>query len=65
MRAEDGDQPHVRLTPESGHSAMQLACPLMQLACPLWVKSRTYAVHKAMSALPPKATSNATYGDIC
>src|SRR5262249_14161710 len=27
-------------------------------------QKQTYAVHKRMSALPPKATSNATYGDV-
>src|SRR5262245_39762054 len=28
-------------------------------------QKQTCAVQKGMSALPPKATSNATYGDVC
>jgi hypothetical protein len=30
--------------------------------CPLWVKRQTFALQKVMFALPPKATSSATYG---
>src|SRR5262245_41281676 len=30
--------------------------------CPLWVKSKTFATQKAMSALPPTATSIAFFG---
>src|SRR5262249_4388148 len=33
-------------------------------ACPLFPRKQTFAVQKAMSALPPKATSNAATG-IC
>jgi hypothetical protein len=53
----------LMLTPISGIVAAHLAILEVSLMSALDQK-QTYAVQKAMSALLPKATSNATDGDI-
>jgi hypothetical protein len=43
----------------TGQMTLVKGCPMSALG-----QKRTCAVQEAMSALPPKATSNATYGNV-
>src|SRR6516165_2297533 len=50
---------------EVGVDLNQLTTPRkIDLKCPLWGQKQTCGAQNGMSALPPKATSNATYGNV-